>query len=76
MNENTLPNIVGFCKPALDFWIERNRCWEDVLPSLTETVEREVGSTCYEIETVCDGSESLAYKLKRLIFNEKYGGST
>lgn len=75
MSENTLHNIVDFCRPAPDFWMDRNRCWEDVLPSLTETVEREVGSTRYEIETLCEGNESLTNKLKRLIFNEKYGGS-
>ena len=75
MSENGITNIVEFCKPAPDFWMDRNRCWEDVLPSLTETVEREVGGTSYEIETAFQGTESLTDKLKRLIFNEKYGGS-
>ena len=42
---------------------------------MTETVEREVGSTSYEIESAFEGTESLTDKLKRLIFNEKYGGS-
>ena len=75
MSENTLNNIVDFCRPAPDFWMDRNRCWEDVLPSMAETVEREVGNTCYEIESSFEGTESLTSKLKRLIFNEKYGGS-
>ena len=75
MSENTVTNIVDFCRPAHDFWTDRNKCWDDVLPSLTETVERDVGSSSYEIETAFEGTESLRDKLKRLIFNEKYGGS-
>ena len=75
MSDNVLTNIVEFCKPAPDFWLDGNRCWDDVLPSLTDTVKWEVGGTSYEIETAFEGTESLTDKLKRLIFNEKYGGS-
>lgn len=75
MSENTVTNIVDFCRPAPDFWTDGNKCWDDVLPSLTKTVERELSSTSYEIETAFEGTESLRDKLKRLIFNEKYGGS-
>lgn len=75
MSENALKNIVDFYRPAPDFWLDGNRCWEDILPSLAEPVERDVGSTSYEIETAFEGTESLTDKLKRLIFNEKYGGS-
>lgn len=75
MSDNMLTNIVEFCKQAPDFWLDETRCWDDVLPSLTETVERELGNTSYEIESAFDGTESLRDKLKRLIFNEKYGGS-
>lgn len=75
MSENTMSNVLDFCRPAPDFWTDRNKCWDDVLPSLTETVERDVDSSSYEIETAFEGTESLRDKLKRLIFNEKYGGS-
>lgn len=76
MSENAMANILDFCKPSPDFWMDRSKCGDDALPSLTETVEREVGNTSYEIETAFEGTESLRDKLKRLIFNEKYGGST
>lgn len=33
-----------------------------------ETLERKIGNTWYTIETVCDGTEPLAAKVKRLIF--------
>ena len=75
MSENALTNVLNFCRPAPDFWLDGNRCWDDVLPSLTDTVKREVSGTSYEIETAFEGTESLTDKLKRLIFNEKYGGS-
>lgn len=75
MSDNVLTNIVEFCKPSPDFWLDGNRCWDDVLPALADTVEREAGGTNYEIETAFEGTESLTAKLKRLIFNEKYGGS-
>lgn len=34
------------------------------------TVERKIGNTRYLVETACDGNESLASKVKRLIFSD------
>jgi hypothetical protein len=39
--------------------------------SFCQTVERKIGNTWYEIETVCDGDELLTHKVKRLIFSGK-----
>ena len=36
-----------------------------------DIVERKIGNTWYIIKTVCDGNETLASKVKRLIFSEK-----
>lgn len=37
----------------------------------TCTVERKIGNTWYTVETVCDGSEHLADKVKRMMFSDK-----
>lgn len=44
MSENAGANILDFCKSSPDFGMDRNKCWDDELPSLTETVKREVGA--------------------------------
>ena len=36
-----------------------------------KTVERKIGNTWYTIETVCDGTEPLTAKVKRLIFSDR-----
>lgn len=36
-----------------------------------DIVERKIGNTWYIIKTECDGNETLASKIKRLIFSEK-----
>lgn len=35
-----------------------------------ETIERKIGNTTYIITTVCEGTESLLAKIKRLIFDD------
>ena len=35
-----------------------------------ETIERKIGNTTYIITTVCEGTESLFAKIKRLIFDD------
>lgn len=37
----------------------------------TCSVERKIGGTWYSVETVCDGTEYLADKVKRLMFSDK-----
>ena len=34
------------------------------------TIERKIGKTTYIITTVCEGTESLLAKIKRLIFDD------
>ena len=34
------------------------------------TIERKIGNTTYVITTVCEGTESLLAKIKRLIFDD------
>lgn len=34
------------------------------------TIERKIGNTTYIITTVCEGTESLLVKIKRLIFDD------
>ena len=36
-----------------------------------KTVECKIGNTWYTIETVCDGTELLTAKVKRLIFSDR-----
>lgn len=36
-----------------------------------KNVERKIGNTWYTIETVCDGTEPLTAKVKRLIFSDR-----
>lgn len=43
----------------------------ELLESFQSIVERKIGNTWYLIETVCDGSERLSEKVKRLIFSDK-----
>lgn len=35
-----------------------------------ETIERKLGNTIYTITTICEGTESLFAKIKRLIFDD------
>ena len=50
--------------PPDDFWDEPQNPFCGV-------IERKIGNTWYIIKTECDGNETLADKVKRLIFSEK-----
>jgi len=40
----------------------------------SETILRKIGGTWYSIRTECDGTETLASKVKRLIFSDPISG--
>ena len=58
-------------EPPIDFLEECRKRWENRMNPFTGTVERKIGNTWYLLETVCDGNEPLADKVKRLIFSDK-----
>ena len=53
--------------PPESFLQECEAYWNRRSP-FCKTVERKIGNTWYTIETVCDGTEPLTAKVKRLIF--------
>ena len=57
--------------PPLDF-LEECRKWQDAkLHPSACIVERRIGGTVYQVETLCNGNELLSDKVKRLVFSEK-----
>lgn len=57
--------------PPLDFLEECRRYWARRENLFSGTIERKIGNTCYVVSTECSGAESLAHKVKRLIFSGK-----
>ena len=55
---------------AFRFLQECEAYWNRRSP-FCKTVERKIGNTWYTIETVCDGTEPLTAKVKRLIFSDR-----
>ena len=57
-------NLLTFV-PAMSLWFS-------LLPQnpFCDIVERKIGNTWYIVKTECDGNETLANKVKRLIFSE------
>ena len=55
---------------AFRFLQECEAYWSRRSP-FCKTVERKIGNTWYTIETVCDGTEPLTAKVKRLIFSDR-----
>ena len=45
--------------------------WDEPQNPFCDIVERKIGNTWYIVKTECDGNETLAIKVKRLIFSEK-----
>lgn len=45
--------------------------WDEPQNPFYDIVERKIGNTWYIVTTECDGNETLASKVKRLIFSEK-----
>ena len=45
--------------------------WDEPQNPFCDIVERKIGNTWYIVKTECDGNETLANKVKRLIFSEK-----
>ena len=56
--------------PPESFLQECEAYWNRRSP-FCKTVERKIGNTWYTIETVCDGTEPLTAKVKRLIFSDR-----
>lgn len=56
--------------PPESFLQECEAYWSRRSP-FCKTVERKIGNTWYTIETVCDGTEPLTAKVKRLIFSDR-----
>ena len=44
--------------------------WDEPQNPCCDMVERKIGNTWYIVKTECDGNETLANKVKRLIFSE------
>lgn len=44
--------------------------WDEPQNPFCDIVERKIGYTWYIVKTECDGNETLANKVKRLIFSE------
>ena len=44
--------------------------WDEPQNPFCDIVERKIGNTWYIVKTECDGNETLANKVKRLIFSE------
>lgn len=44
--------------------------WNEPQNPFCDIVERKIGNTWYIVKTECDGNETLANKVKRLIFSE------
>ena len=44
--------------------------WDEPQNPFCDIVERKIGNTGYIVKTECDGNETLANKVKRLIFSE------
>ena len=44
--------------------------WDEPQNPFFDIVERKIGNTWYIVKTECDGNETLANKVKRLIFSE------
>lgn len=44
--------------------------WDESQNPFCDIVERKIGNTWYIVKTECDGNETLANKVKRLIFSE------
>ena len=57
-------------EPPESFLQECEAYWNKRSP-FCKTVERNIGNTWYTIETVCDGTEPLTAKVKRLIFSDR-----
>ena len=57
-------------EPPESFLQECEAYWNKRSP-FCKTVERKIGNTWYTIETVCDGTEPLTAKVKRLIFSDR-----
>lgn len=45
--------------------------WDEPQNPFCDIIERKIGNTWYIVKTECDGNETLANKVKRLIFSEK-----
>lgn len=58
-------------KPPEDFLEECQKHHDENPSPFTTVVERKIGNTWYRIETICDGTERLIRKVKRLIFEDK-----
>lgn len=56
--------------PPESFLQECEAYWNRRSP-FCKTVERKIGNTWHTIETVCDGTEPLTAKVKRLIFSDR-----
>lgn len=44
--------------------------WDESQNPFCDIVERKIGNTWYIVKTECDGNETLANKVNRLIFSE------
>ena len=58
-------------EPPIDFLEECRKRWEAAQSSFCKTIECKIGNTWYTVETVCDGTEPLTAKVKRLIFSDR-----
>ena len=58
-------------EPIIEFPAYLLEEWAKEKSPFNTTIERKIGNTWYLIETVCDGTERLSDKVKRLIFSEK-----
>ena len=56
--------------PPESFLQECEAYWNRRSP-FCKAVERKIGNTWYTVETVCDGTEPLTAKVKRLIFSDR-----
>ena len=68
--EDVLIDLCRVFDPPESFLQECEAYWNRRSP-FCKTVERKIGNTWYTIETVCDGTEPLTAKVKRLIFSDR-----
>ena len=72
MGDSDISTCLGMVfEPPIDLREECRKRWEALTFPFRTTIERKIGNTWYVIETECAGSETLADKVKRLIFSEK-----
>lgn len=58
-------------EPIIEFPTYLLEEWAREKSPFSTTIERKIGNTWYLIETLCDGTEHLSDKVKRLIFSKK-----